>query len=201
MNLHRFETIVRDPCRTQADIENMRRNALDKGEIECAKIASEVLCARFPKRSKRGGGATPTTARFLDETREFGCGKDAYLWLVAKLLAHRADALDRYLAHFQRSDSRSQGCRFARSPLGLFPPGSKRRDNPAHCAELGSGLFADVNLSHDDKFKALIQLSFCVELEFAEHWDFRVTGATHKLRDHQEAVRIARELLEEFLRL
>lgn len=201
MDLDRFETIVRNPCRTQADIETMRQNALDKGEIECAKIASEVLCARFPKTSKRGGGATPTTARFLDETREFGCGKDAYIWLAARLLAHRSDALDRYLALHQRSDSRSQGCRFARSPLDLFPPGSERRGDSAHYAKLGLGLFADINLSHDHKFRTLIQLSFCAGLEFAEHWDFRVTGATDKLRDHQEAVLLARKLLDGLSRL
>lgn len=201
MALARFESIVRDPRRTRADIEMMRRHALDKGETECAAIASEVLRARFPATTKRGGGATPTTARFLNDTREFGSGKEAYLWLVAMFSAHRYDALDRYVALHRQAGSRSRGCRFARNPLDLFPQGSRRRGDTAHYVKLGFGWFADTNLSHDDKFSTLIQISFSSDLEYAEHWDFQVTGATDKLRAHQEAVLRARELLDELLRL
>lgn len=178
MDLARFESSVLDPRRTRADIETMRQHALDKGEIECATIASEVLSAKFPATTKRGGGATPTTARFLDETREFGSGKEAYLWLVTTFSAHRSDALDRYVGLHQRAGSRSKGCRFARNPLELFPAGSKRRGDPAFYAKLWSGWFADTNLNHDDKFATLMQLSFGSDLEYAKHWDFRVTGAT-----------------------
>ncbi len=201
MDMARFESIVCDPRRTRADIETMRRHALDKGEIECAAIASEVLNAKFSTATKRGGGATPTTARFLDETREFGSGKDAYLWLVAKFSAHRSDALDLYTDLHQRAGSRSKGCRFARNPLDLFPLDSKRRGDPTHYANLGLGWFADTNLNHDDKFASLIQLSFGCKIEYAEHWEFRVMGATDKLRDHQEATLRAYELLDELLRL
>jgi hypothetical protein len=201
MDLTRFEPIVRDPRRTRVDIETMRRHALDKGEIECVALATEVLSARFPATTKRVGGATPTTARFLAETREFGSGKAAYLWLIAKFSAHCSDALDRYVGLHRRASSHSNGCRFARNPLDLFPLGSRRRGDPAHYAKLESGWFADTNLNHYDKFAALMQISFGSNLEYTKHWDFRVTGETAKLRDHQKAVLRARVLLDELLRL
>lgn len=201
MDLSRFESIVRDPRRTRTEVETMRKHALGKGEFECAAIASEVLSARFPETTKRGGGATPTTARFFDEMHEFRSGKDAYLWLVSRFLAHCPDVLDRYVALHQRDSGRSKGCRFARDPLELFPQGSNRRGDSARYAKLGLGWFADTNLNHDDKFATLIQLSFGCGLEYDEHWEFRVTGATNKLRSHQEAVLCARELLDELLRL
>lgn len=156
----------------------MGRNALEKGEKECAAIASEVLKSRFPVTTKRGGGATPTTARFLKEARKFDSGKEAYLWLIAKFAEYRSDVLDRYVALHHGADSYSKGCRFARNRLDLFPEGSKRRGNTAHSAKLEGGWFADTNLSHDDKFVTLIQLSYVCDLEYAEHWEFRVTGAT-----------------------
>lgn len=201
MDLSKFESIVRDPRLKRSEVETMRKHALDKGEIECAAIASEVLNARFLATTRRGGGATPTIASFLDETREFGSGKEAYLWLVARFSAHRSDVLDRYVSLHQRAGNRSKGCRFARDPLDLFPHGSKRRGDPAHYSKLELGWFADTNLSHDDKFATLIQLSFGCGLEYDEHWEFRVTGATDKLRGHQDAVLRARAILDELLRL
>ena len=141
MDLSRFESIIRDPRRTRPEVETMRKHALGKGEIECAAIASEVLSARFPATTRRGGGgAKPTTARFCDETHEFSSGKDAYLWLVARFLAHCPYVLDRYAALHEHASSRSKGCRFARDPLELFPQAQalfkrhQRRPGPALCA-------------------------------------------------------------------
>lgn len=199
MDLARFEAIVRDPRRTRTDIETMWRHALDKNEIECAEIASEVLCSRFPARSRRGGGPTPTAARFLEETREFGSGKEAYLWLVTRFTEYHSGVIDRYVALHQRAGGRSKGCRFARNSSDLFPKGSKRRGDSSYYAKLGLVWFADINLSHDDKFATLLQLSYCSDLEYGEHWEFRVEGETDRLREHQKAVLRARELLDELV--
>jgi hypothetical protein len=62
MDLTRFEQLARGKSRTRDELETMRANALARGRIECARIADEVLRERFPVRTKKGGGATPTTA-------------------------------------------------------------------------------------------------------------------------------------------
>jgi hypothetical protein len=44
-----------------------------------------------------------------------------------------------------------------------------------------------------------MQLSYACELEYGPDWDFRVTGATDELLEHQKAVIRARDLLAELL--
>ena len=46
-----------------------------------------------------------------------------------------------------------------------------------------------------------MQLSYVCKLEYGTDWDFRVTGATEELLEHQEAVVRAREILKELLAL
>ena len=48
MDHNQFWELVNNPCRTQEEIEQMRRNALKKGENEIANIATEALDDRFP---------------------------------------------------------------------------------------------------------------------------------------------------------
>lgn len=201
MDLARFEALVRDPWRTRLEIEAMKKNAFAKGQMECAAIAAEVLDARFAVKTKRGSGGTPTTVRFLNMTENFDTGKAAYLWLIEKFTTHHSDALARYVALHKHAGKLSKGCRVARNALDLFPEGSKRRGNPAHYMQFTSGWFADTNLNHRDKFATLMQISYGCDLEYGVDWDFRVTGATDELRNHQEAVFQARELLEELLKL
>ncbi|MDP3670900.1 MAG: hypothetical protein Q8R69_14565 [Telluria sp.] len=201
MDITRFEQLARDPRRTRADLESMKANALAKGLVEFAKIANEVLLERFSVVTKRGGGRTPTTATFRSRSEYFESGKDAYVWLVEQFCQFRKDTLENYISLHRRAGTRSKGCRFAKNPDDLFPENSSRRGNPSHYIELISGWYADTNLNHKDKFAALMQLSYVCKLEYSTDWDFRVTGATEELLEHQEAVIRAREILEELLAL
>lgn len=199
MDIAKFELVARDPRRTRADLETMRKHALDKGEVEFAAIANEVINTRFDEQVKRGGGSTPTTVRLLNSVHNFDSGIQAYLWLVDRFESHSLGTLARYVAlHYRGSKSR-KGCRFAKTPSDLFPVDSTRRQNPAFYAKLACGWFADTNLSHDDKFSTLVQLAYMCDLEYEEHWNFIVTGATEELQKRQIAISHSKELLDELL--
>ena len=43
MDADRFSKLLKNPARTQQDLETMRRNAIDKGNIDLAAIATDVL--------------------------------------------------------------------------------------------------------------------------------------------------------------
>lgn len=177
----------------------MKKNALDRGQVECAKIANEALIERFSIKAKRGRGPTPTTAMFRSLTESFDTGKDAYIWLIEEFTVHREDALERYVDLHKHAGERSRGCRFAKNQDDLFPKNSSRTGNPTHYVALSSGWYADTDLNHRDKFATLMQLSHVCGLEYGTEWDFRVSGATEELREHQEAILHARKLLNELL--
>jgi hypothetical protein len=82
MDIQKFEQILRAPTRTRKELETMKTSALRNGEIEMAHLAEAVLKEHFPVANKRGGGATPTAATFRDSHKNFGSGKEAYLWLI-----------------------------------------------------------------------------------------------------------------------
>lgn len=201
MDIERFSQIARDPNLSREQLETMRANALSKNKLDYVRVAEEVLCERFPGRSQRhGGGRTPTTAIFRGQTAFFDSGKDAYIWLVNQFCSYRKCVLSDYHQLHDRAGSRSRGKRFSPDPLSLFPVGSNRRGNCTYYSPVGDGWFADVNLNHDDKFAALLQLSYLSNLEYEQDWDFQVTGATKKLRQHQDVVVRGRKLLDDLLR-
>jgi hypothetical protein len=193
MDSDRFERLARDPKRTRDELEAMRKNALEKEHREFAALVDEILGQRFPAAVARTGGATPTTARMLKSTGRFPSGKEAYLWLVERFMSHRPSLLDEYVRWHSRANSGSS--RFARDPIALFPPGSTRAANSSFYARLPEGWFADTNLSHSDKFTALMQLSHLCRLTYPEDWSFEVDGATVALMEQQRLVESAREIL------
>lgn len=199
MDIQRFERLVRDPRKTREELENMKKNALANGKPEFAAIANEVLLQRFPVMGRRSGGATPITGTFRGRSEEFASGKDAYLWLVEQCCRYRSDTLDKYVALHAKAGARSKGCRFATNEIDLFAEGSRRRGDPAFYSRVSNGWFADTNLNHTDKFATLMQLSYACGLQYEVDWNFRVTGATEQLLEHQEAIISARKALDELL--
>lgn len=175
----------------------MKSNAIAKGQTELARIADEVLHERFPVKTKRAGGPTPTTGVFRGRSETFPTGKEAYLWLVEQLRFYRPTIFEEYEALHKRAPS--AGRRFARNPEALFPPRSKRAGDPSYYTALSGGWYADTNLNHEGKFATLMQLGYVANLEYATDWDFRVEGGTKELADQQKAVIRAKELLDEFL--
>ncbi len=197
MDTERFEKMARNPSRTREELENMKRNAIANGQTELAHIAEEVLRERFPLKTKRASGATPTTALFRGRYETFPTGKDAYLWLVEQFKSYCPSVFDQYETLHEHA--RSGGRRFARSPKSLFPPGSKRADDSSYFSSLSGGWYADTNINHQDKFSALLQLGYLAKLEYPADWAFRVEGSTQELADQQEMVIRANEMLNELL--
>jgi len=206
MDPSRFEQLARNPARTRDDLESMKANALSKGETELAHIAEEVLRERFPIRTKAPSGRTPTTAIFREHKEQFDSGKDAYLWLVNEFKRYRPTIFHDYEKLHVRA--KSAGRRYARTPESLFPPGSPRAGNPAYYAELGGGWYADINVNHQNKFSALVQLGHLAGLEFPRNWNLHVEGGTQELADQQKQqakqqamILKAEEMLVELLKL
>jgi hypothetical protein len=154
---------------------------------------------QFPEKGRRSGGATPTTGTFRGRNNEFASGKDAYLWLVEQFCRYRSGTLDKYVALHTKAGARSKGRRFAANESDLFPKGSRRQGDPTFYSKVSNGWFADTNLSHADKFATLMQLSYVCGLEYEVDWNFRVTGATEQLLEHQQSVVGARKALAELL--
>ncbi|WP_137719536.1 hypothetical protein [Methylobacillus flagellatus] len=200
MDIQRFEKILREPDKTRSDLQNMKDNALKKGEIEMARLAEEVLKERFPVVSRRGG-ATPTAAVFRGDHKNFDSGKEAYLWLIKQHQAFDIKAIENYIALHKKSGSKSKRCRFAQNPHDLYPKGSTRIDDTSQFSTLQGGWYVDTNLNHKDKFATLIQLSYVCGLEYPKDWDFVVTGGTEELQQYQKIVIRGNKLLDELLAL
>ena len=197
MDTERFEKMARNPSRMREELENMKRNAIANGQTELAHIAEKVLRERFPVKTKKASGATPTTAVFRDRSETFPSGKEAYLWLVEQFKSYCPAVLEQYEALHERA--RSSGRRFARNPESLFPSGSKRAGDSSYYSALSGGWYADTNINHRDKFSALLQLGYIAKLEYPAGWAFRVEGGTQELAAQQEMVVMANQMLDELL--
>ncbi len=195
MDITQFEQRVRDPLRTCEELQNMKKNALAKGNREFAKIADEVLCERFPAKTKRGG-STPTIATFGSESRSFDTGKDAYVWLIEQFYRHQKDVLDILIAQPRKNKI----CHFAKNPDDLFPENSPHRGNSSHYVGLSCGWYAYTNLNHKDKFKELLSLSYVCKLEYGSNWELMVEGATDALLERQKGTKWAQEWLKDFMK-
>jgi hypothetical protein len=196
-----FERRARNPSLSREELETLKVNALEKGNGEFASIAQEVLIERFPANSKKGGGATATTAIFLTRTEDFPSGKDAYLWLIQRFREHHPNLLESQERWHQRAFHGVKRMYFAKSQEALFPPGSKLPSQSGSYAQLTEGWFANINLNHQQKFDILLRLAGICQLQYPDQWDFQVTGATRNLAEFQKQVKLGQELLEELQKL
>lgn len=196
-----FERRARNPSLDRADLETLTANALAKCNREFAAIAAAVLNERFPGTAKKSGGATPTTAVFLDHTEHFASGKDAYIWLVQRLRDHHVGLLENQERWHQRAFRGVKRKYFAKSPAELFPPDSSLSSQGGSYVQLPDGWYANVNLNHGQKFDILLRLAAVCQLQYVEHWDFQVTGATPDLASAQKQVVLGQLLLEELRNL
>jgi hypothetical protein len=199
MNLERIEAIARNPARTRDELEQMKSNAFGKGDAVVAKLINDVILQRFPIVAKAGGGKTRTRATFRGRAEEFQSGKDAYLWLVERFHHAFPDALERYNSLHRSGGKGNVSSRFARTPAQLFPLGSKRAGDSKFYSPLSGEWFADTNINHDDKFAALLKLSYVCKVQYPLDWEFSPVGSTDALRKHQDAVIRAEEMLAELL--
>ena len=179
MNPERFRELVYDPGRTPEEIEQMRANAFDKGEIDLACIAETALAERFPDRGrnrKRRGGAIPTMARFREEEQWFSSARDAYVWLIGKFIRDRPDVLkgEDWQRKFVTEGWAARY--FAKDLKLLFPRSSHRAHDPNMYTRLGDGWFANLNLNNTQKFRILCRFSAIAGYKFEKDWDWFVEG-------------------------
>lgn len=197
MDVADFERRARNPSLSREELETLKVNALAKGNREFASIAEEVLIERFPATSKKGGGATPTTAVFLGRNEDFPSGRDAYLWLIQRFREHHPNLLESQERWHQRAFRSVKRKYFAKSPEALFAPGSKLASQNGNYAELTEGWFANANLNHQQKFDILLRLAGICQLQYPDQWDFQVAGATRDLAEFQKQVKLGQALLKE----
>lgn len=197
MNATDFEQMARRPALTREELETLKRNALTKGNRDFAAIAQAVLLERFPTAARNSGGAKATTALFLGREQDFQSGKEAYLWLVQRFRDHRPGLFESQEQWHHRAFKGTTRRYFAASPRDLFPRDSDQSSVTSNFAELPGGWYANVNLSHEQKFEILLRLGAICKLEYAEHWDFRVSGTSLALAEKKVAVALGQELLKE----
>ena len=197
MDAKEFEALARRPTLSRGDLENLKQNALAKGNRFFATIADEILNERFPSVKRRTGGATPTTAMFLHREQDFPNGKEAYIWLVQRFREHRSGLLENQEQWHHRAFKGASRRYFSDSPESLFPIESNQSSLPSNFSELPGGWYANVNLSHRQKFDILLRLGAVCNLEYLKQWDFRVVGASLALGEKQRITALGQALLEE----
>ena len=104
-----FRKRAENPALDQSQLEALRENAARGGGEEYASIVDEVLAKRFPSARGTAGTGTPTTVTLLGAVSHFGTGKDAYLWLIEKLLSLKSDLLENYEPNRRRKESAGTG--------------------------------------------------------------------------------------------
>ena len=179
MSPERFRELVYDPRRTREQIEQMRTNALNKDEIDLARIAETALAERFPDRGrarKRRGGPVPTMARFRGEEKWFRSAKDAYVWLIEKFIWDRPDVLGGEVWQRKFVAEGWAVSYFAKDLKSLFLRSPHLANDPNKYTRLGDGWFADLNLNNDQKFCILSRFSAVAGYTFEKDWDWFVEG-------------------------
>lgn len=177
MDADRFRELVYSPNKTQKQVEQMYRNALNKGEIKLGHIAEQALNERFPgwNRNKgRKSGATPTEVNFKGRKEWFPTAKDAYVWLIGNFIQDKPDVLD---SEDWKIEFVAKGWAvnyFARDRKTLFHHTPHFADDPNNYVRLGHGWFADLNLSNRQKFDILTRFAAVAGYRFREDWDWRV---------------------------
>ncbi len=187
MDRERFKSLVNDPRRTRQEIDQMRRNALDKGEIELAYLAEKALDNRFPgwnRGIRKAGGATPTLASFRGEERRFPMAKEAYVWLMDCFIRAKPEILEgpdwqkEFVAKGRTVNY------FDRDLKSLFRDSPHLADDPNNYTILGNGWFADLNLSNAQKFKNLCKFAAIAKFKFKTDWNWEVEGQGYSRLDN-----------------
>ena len=158
----RFSKLLKNPARTQQDLETMRRNAIDKGNIDLAAIATDVLNDRFPGWDRPGpkrGGAIPTRAGFRSVSRDFPSEKEAYCWLIEKFIAAHPSPFTKVnweLVFFAKGRQRNY---FGRNLKKMFHASPHLAETSSNYQRLSNGWYINLNLSRNEKFEILCKFA------------------------------------------
>jgi|SaaInlV_120m_DNA_4_1040238.scaffolds.fasta_scaffold09174_2 hypothetical protein len=177
MDLDNFKRIANDNCRTQIEIENMMRNALNKKKPEFADIALEALNKKYPgwdDQSTRRGGSKPTTANFMDDKRSFPSGKSAYIWMVEKFINKFPELFSEINWETIFVSKGVKRLYFARSPEKVFFSSPHLAKDTNNFTRLKNGWYANLNLSNDQKFEILCRIAAVKKFKFDIDWGWLV---------------------------
>lgn len=113
--------------------------------------------------------ARPTRVTFCGSANAFRTSKDAYLWLIGRLLVARPDLLE--IESEKPYINTGKGRRhFARSPEKLYEKSPHLAEMRDHYVELPGGWFANVHLNNKEKLQILEPLSKAAGLVPNRDW-------------------------------
>jgi hypothetical protein len=179
LDIERFTRLVTDHRRTKDELQNMLRNALNKGETEFAHIVKDQLDVRFPGwdcvRSRKGG-STPTVVAFRGIEYRFETAKKAYFWLIEKFLEAHPEPFvtlnweTKFIAKGKRRNY------FGRNLEKMFHGSPHLADDPNNYQKLSNGWYANLNLNNDQKFDILCKFAAVGEFDFGREWKWEIEG-------------------------
>jgi hypothetical protein len=177
MDIDRFRKLIENPDRTQAELEQMMRNAIARNNNEFARLAKEMLDLRFPgwdKLHHKDSRARPTVAMFQGESVEFPTSKGAYVWLIEKFIAAKPElfrTVNWETAFVAKGRNRNY---FGRTPERMFHGSPHLARDRNNYALLTNGWYANLNLSNDQKQTVLIRFGVITNLEYGNQWSWEV---------------------------
>jgi hypothetical protein len=208
MNPEKFHRMITAPARTQQELEQVLRNALERNERERAHEVKQVLDRRFPdweRPTHRRGGATQTIARFGNVKQSFRSAKEAYLWMVERF----ADANPGLFSDLRwettgfvavgRQCGASGPTRnyFARQSSKLFRKTKHLAEDHNNYHQLSNGWYANTNLSNAEKFEILCRFGGVSKLEYEADWAWEVLEPSDALLERKSQLALAREIFAE----
>jgi len=200
MDADRFKQLVNDTRRTCDDIQQMLRNAVKKGERELAWIAEEALNTRFPGWNKvhhKATGAKPTLACFRSEKKQFPNSKEAYVWLIERLIHAKPDLFETISWETVVVAKGRKRNYFGQNIKSLFHGSPHLANDPNNYARLTNGWYANTNLSNSLKFDILCRFAAIAKLEHETDWSWKVEDPSDDLRANEERKALAKQLMTE----
>lgn len=204
MDLEKFRAMINKPDRSKDDLLQILKNCLNRPEF--ANEVREVLAQRFPQHKRisraRGSRGSPTQSSFKGQLCQFDSAKEAYVWLVERMIAVRPEVFieinsdTSYIALGAKKlkvDKKRMRNYFARTPEKLFWHTPTLIDNTSNYGRLTNGWYANLNISHVQKFQILCRLSRVLNLSHGTDWDFEILDGTDRLMAAKERERLMAE--------
>ena len=172
---------IKHPARTMQQLIDARKKFND-GELKDA--IEEVLDQRFPHWQNGDAGMVAsgqkklTKVQFGDKQNTFPSSKNAYIWLVEKMLNARPHLAFGCSVFQEFFISGIRGARYlALTPEDIFPDKSNdeiraMKDNFWH--ELPNGWILKLKLSNTQKFERLCGLAAVRKLKYEKDWSWHV---------------------------